>query len=80
VMWLSRMTMVACLFLQSTPMTCFQSRTKSGNENGARPRRSRAGRSLREQLDFARYLEMRAADPSYTFREHLRKISGAIEE
>jgi len=38
------------------------------------------GHSLREQLAFARYLEKRAADPSYTFREHLRKISGAIEE
>lgn len=40
----------------------------------------KSGRSLREQLDFARYLEKRGADPSYTFREHLRKISGAIEE
>ena len=40
----------------------------------------KSGRSLREQLDFARYLEKRTADPSYTFREHLRKISGAIEE
>jgi 4-hydroxy-4-methyl-2-oxoglutarate aldolase len=40
----------------------------------------KSGRSLREQLDFARYLEKRATDPSYTFREHLRKISGAIEE
>src|SRR5437868_11241411 len=40
----------------------------------------KAGRSLREQLEFARYLEKRAADSSYTFREHLRKISGAIEE
>ena len=38
------------------------------------------GRSLREQLDFAQYLEKRAADPSYTFREHLRKMGGAIEE
>jgi len=37
-------------------------------------------RSLREQLDFAQYLAKRAADPTYTFREHLRKISGAIEE
>ena len=40
----------------------------------------RGGRSLREQLDFGRYLEKRTADPNYTFREHLRKISGAIEE
>ena len=40
----------------------------------------RSGRSLREQLDFARYLEKRTADPGYTFREHLRKMSGAIEE
>jgi 4-hydroxy-4-methyl-2-oxoglutarate aldolase len=40
----------------------------------------KSGRSLREQLDFVGYLEKCAADPSYTFREHLRKISGAIEE
>ena len=38
------------------------------------------GSSLSEQLEFKRYLEKRAADPSHTFREHLRKISGAIEE
>ena len=40
----------------------------------------KSGRSLRDQLDFARYLEKRTADPSYTFREHLREINGAIEE
>jgi len=40
----------------------------------------KSGRSLREQLEFARYLEKRATDPSYTFREHLRNIRGAIEE
>jgi len=40
----------------------------------------KSGRSLRDQLDFPRYLKKRAADPAYTFREHLRKISGAIEE
>jgi regulator of RNase E activity RraA len=38
------------------------------------------GHSLREQLQFAQYLEKQAADPSHTFREHLRKIRGAIEE
>jgi 4-hydroxy-4-methyl-2-oxoglutarate aldolase len=40
----------------------------------------KGGHSLREQLEFAQYLKKRAADSSYTFREHLRKISGAIEE
>jgi regulator of RNase E activity RraA len=40
----------------------------------------KSGRSLREQLEFAQYLEKRTADSSYTFREHLRKISAAIEE
>ena len=40
----------------------------------------KGGRSLREQLEFTKYLEKRATDSSYTFREHLRKISGAIEE
>jgi regulator of RNase E activity RraA len=40
----------------------------------------KSGRSLREQLNFAQYLEKRAANPNYPFREHLRRISGAIEE
>jgi regulator of RNase E activity RraA len=40
----------------------------------------KSGRSLREQLEFTRYLEKRLTNPNYTFREHLRKISGAIEE
>lgn len=40
----------------------------------------RAGRSLREQVSFRQYLERRAADPSLTFRQHLRAVRGAIEE
>jgi len=40
----------------------------------------RAGRTLREQLRFDEYLTRRAADPSYTFRRHLRAGGGAIEE
>lgn len=40
----------------------------------------RAGRTLREQLRFDEYLSQRTADPSYTFRKHLRAMGGAIEE
>jgi regulator of RNase E activity RraA len=43
-------------------------------------RRIAAGETLRDQTAFADYLERRAADPSYTFRRHLRRIGGAIEE
>ena len=40
----------------------------------------KAERALRAQLDFARYLQKRTADPSHTFRDHLRNIDGVIEE
>jgi regulator of RNase E activity RraA len=40
----------------------------------------KAGESLREQFGFKLYLEKRSADPSYTFRQHLRERGGAIEE
>ncbi|MFD5322798.1 RraA family protein [Streptomyces sp. NPDC127092] len=43
-------------------------------------RRIRAGETLRDQTRFAEYLERRAQDPSYSFRRHLRRIGGAIEE
>jgi regulator of RNase E activity RraA len=39
-----------------------------------------AGTRLRAQLQFDEYLDQRSADPSYTFRQHLRSIGGAIEE
>lgn len=39
----------------------------------------RGGRSLREQVGFAAYLEERGRDADYTFREHLRRRGGAIE-
>jgi regulator of RNase E activity RraA len=41
---------------------------------------ARAGTTLRSQLRFAEYLARRASDPSYTFRLHLRRLGGAIEE
>ncbi|WP_377271743.1 RraA family protein [Peterkaempfera sp. SMS 1(5)a] len=43
-------------------------------------RRIRSGDSLRSQTAFDDYLARRAADPSYSFRQHLRRIGGAIEE
>ncbi|MDQ1720482.1 MAG: hypothetical protein QOI26_216 [Pseudonocardiales bacterium] len=42
--------------------------------------RMRAGVSLREQVQFGGYLAERSRNPSLTFREHLRSVSGAIEE
>jgi 4-hydroxy-4-methyl-2-oxoglutarate aldolase len=42
--------------------------------------RIREGQTLREQTAFDDYLARRATDPSYTFRQHLRRIGGAIEE
>ena len=43
-------------------------------------RRIRDGQTLRQQTAFADYLARRAADPSWTFRQHLRSVGGAIEE
>jgi regulator of RNase E activity RraA len=43
-------------------------------------RRIRAGETLRRQTAFDDYLVRRDADPSYTFRRHLRRVGGAIEE
>jgi 4-hydroxy-4-methyl-2-oxoglutarate aldolase len=40
----------------------------------------RSGKTLRSQLRFDEHLEKRAADPTYTFRQHLRMLGGAIEE
>jgi regulator of RNase E activity RraA len=41
---------------------------------------ARAGTSLGTQLDFDGYLAARAKDPGLTFRAHLRRRGGAIEE
>jgi regulator of RNase E activity RraA len=42
--------------------------------------RIREGRSLRDQLGFADFLAQRRENPSLTFREHLRRVGGAVEE
>jgi 4-hydroxy-4-methyl-2-oxoglutarate aldolase len=41
---------------------------------------ARAGTSLREQFGFAAHLAARAADPTMTFRRHLRERRASIEE
>jgi 4-hydroxy-4-methyl-2-oxoglutarate aldolase len=38
------------------------------------------GTKLRDQLQFSEYVQLRREDPTYTFRKHLRKLGGAIEE
>jgi len=43
-------------------------------------RRIKAGETLRQQTAFDEFLARRAADSSYTFRRHPRRIGGAIEE
>jgi regulator of RNase E activity RraA len=43
-------------------------------------RRINEGETLRKQTDFDDFLARRAADPSYSFRKHLRRVGGAIEE
>ncbi len=43
-------------------------------------RRIGAGTTLRRQTAFDDYLARREAQPSYTFRQHLRQTGGAIEE
>src|SRR5713101_717864 len=40
----------------------------------------KVGKKLSEQVDFDQYLAKRNADPSYTFRRHLREGGGAVEE
>ena len=40
----------------------------------------REGETLRRQTSFEDYLARRSSDSSYTFRRHLRRIGGAIEE
>lgn len=40
----------------------------------------RQGKGLREHLQFKAYLAEHEKNPNYGFREHLRKIGGAVEE
>jgi 4-hydroxy-4-methyl-2-oxoglutarate aldolase len=46
---------------------------------GAQAIRLMKGELLRQQLDLATYVSKRNADPSFTFRDHLKSFGGAIE-
>jgi len=72
----------SCLFVRSEKcrgVACNRPESFFGRQR-QRAEVIRAGRALRAQLDFAHYLQKRTADPSYTFRDHLRNIDGVIEE
>jgi regulator of RNase E activity RraA len=57
----------------STAHTIWQKERRQADE-------VRTGKKLREQLQFEEYLAQRSRDDTYTFRQHLRTIGGAIEE
>jgi regulator of RNase E activity RraA len=46
---------------------------------GAQADAIRAGRTLRDQVRFDDFVEKRATDADYTFRDHLRSVGGEIE-
>jgi len=46
----------------------------------AQAAKMRDGTSLRAQLRFGEFIARRAIDPQLTFRQHLRRIGGAVEE
>jgi regulator of RNase E activity RraA len=54
--------------------------TERGHAEHRQADRMRGGVSLREQVQFGRYLSERSKNPALTFREHLRAVRGAIEE
>jgi len=51
-----------------------------GHTEREQANRIQAGQTLRQQVAFGDFLTRRAAEPSHTFRQHLRQIGGAIEE
>jgi regulator of RNase E activity RraA len=49
------------------------------SREGAQAQRLMKGELLRSQFELHGYVTKRQADPSYTFREHLKSFGGAIE-
>jgi 4-hydroxy-4-methyl-2-oxoglutarate aldolase len=46
----------------------------------AQAEQMRGGTSLRAQLQFSDFIARRSSNPALSFRQHLRRIGGAIEE
>ena len=79
--WCSAMTTACCSCrLARAEQRSSPSPRGSATPSAAQADRMRGGVSLREQVRFGDYLAARSKNPSLTFREHLRSVSGAIEE
>jgi 4-hydroxy-4-methyl-2-oxoglutarate aldolase len=70
-----------CLFLANTRVDEVLATAHSIRQSERRQAETiEEGTSLRVQLKFGEFLRKRASDSTYTFRQHLRKVGGEIEE
>lgn len=70
-----------CLFVAMASVNeLLATARKIRNKERVQAEAIRKGNTLRRQLQFSDYLAKRSIDPSYTFRQHLRTMDGAIEE
>jgi 4-hydroxy-4-methyl-2-oxoglutarate aldolase len=69
-----------CVFIDGTSEKLLETARTIWQRERAQADAIRSGQTLRNQLRFSDYLTERAVDPNYTFRQHLRKLGGAIEE
>jgi 4-hydroxy-4-methyl-2-oxoglutarate aldolase len=70
---------VLFISIENTP-TVLEVANRIMEREQSQSQRIRDGKSLSEQLQLKSYLLAREKNPSITFRQHLRKIGGAVEE